>query len=343
MYRKRVVQIAAIVALTAFFLYLFLRNANFGDVWRHIKSTSLVWFGLGLVVNFGALLFRTFRWRTILDPDNPPPLYATFFATTVGFMLSTILPIRAADVARPALLSRRTNFRFSGALGTVLMERMLDLTSILLLFVTFAFLRWNQFSHNRWFVIVKTGAIAAAVILTAMILFILGLYFFREFVRRVHEGLGRILPHRFRESWMHFFDSFTETLQLATHRAGLAKVLLCTVGVWFCLTGQFWFATRALHRPLPFDASFFVTGVTTVGLAIPTPGGVGGFHKACQLVLTNFYAFDVDSSVAVALVFHVIGTLPVIVTGLILALREGLRWKDVTASGNGPQATGNDS
>jgi uncharacterized membrane protein YbhN (UPF0104 family) len=72
-----------------------------------------------------------------------------------------------------------------------------------------------------------------------------------------------------------------------------------------------------------------VTGVTTVGLAIPTPGGIGGFHKACQLVLTNFYHFDVDTSVATAILFHIVGTLPVIVTGLTLFAREGLRWRDV--------------
>ena len=66
-----------------------------------------------------------------------------------------------------------------------------------------------------------------------------------------------------------------------------------------------------------------------LGLAIPTPGGIGGFHKACQLVLTRFYAFSIDSSVAVAVLFHLIGTLPVLTTGLFLFAREGLRWKDV--------------
>ncbi|HWW63013.1 MAG TPA: lysylphosphatidylglycerol synthase transmembrane domain-containing protein, partial [Thermoanaerobaculia bacterium] len=340
---KRILQIAAIAAVTILFLYLFLRNANLGDVWTILKSTSLLWLSIGLVVNFCALLFRTARWRTILDPDAPPPLYATFFATTVGFMLSTVLPIRGADIARPVLLARRTNFRFSGALGTVLVERMLDLASILLLFVTFAFLRWNEFSHNRWFVIVRSGAIAAAILLVAMIAFVIGLAFFRGFVRRMHEVLGRLLPQRFRESWMHFFDTFVDTLELARHRVALVKVVACTVGVWLCLTAQFWFATMALHRPLPFDSSFFITGVTTVGLAIPTPGGIGGFHKACQLVLTNFYRFDVDSSVAVAVVFHVIGTLPVVVTGLLLFAHEGLRWRDVTAAGKGQGATGNDS
>jgi glycosyltransferase 2 family protein len=331
---KRILQIAVIAALTAFFLWLFLRNANLREVGAILKRTNWIWIFVGFVVNYGALLFRTIRWRTILDPDDPPPFYATFFANTVGYMLSTILPIRASDVARPALLARRTTHRFSGALGTVLTERVLDLTSILLMFVTFAFLRWNEFSHDpdikAWFYVVRVGAIASVVILAVLWFFILGLFFFRGFVRRMHFALGRLLPLRIRDSWMHFFDTFAETLELTKHRRAFITILFCTAGVWLCLTSQFWFATVAAHHPLPFDASFFVTGVTTVGLAIPTPGGIGGFHKACQLVLTRFYGFDIESSVAVAVLFHIIGTLPVLVSGLILFAREGLHWRDVT-------------
>lgn len=321
------------IALTVFFLWLFLRNANLSEVGALLKRTNLWWVVVGLLVNFAALFLRTIRWRTILDPDDPPPFYATFFANTVGYMLSTILPIRASDVARPALLARRTTHRFSGALGTMMTERILDLTSILILFVFFAVRRWNEFSHApsvaKWFYIVRAGAIASALILTLLWSFVIGLFFFRNFVRRMHTALGRLLPARFRDSWMHFFDTFTETLELTKHRRALITVLLCTAGVWACLTSQFWFATLAAHKPLPFDSSFFVTGVTTVGLAIPTPGGIGGFHKACQLVLTRFYRFDVESSVAVAVLFHVIGTLPVLVTGLILFAREGMHWRDV--------------
>lgn len=333
---KRILQIAVIAALTVFFLWLFLRNANLREVGAILRSASLGWVVVGLAANVGALLLRTVRWRIILDPDDPPPWFATFFANTVGYMFSIVLPIRAADVARPALLARRTSHRFSGALGTVLTERVLDLTSILCMFVFFAFLRWNEFSHNpgiaAWFYIVRAGAIASLVILLALAFLIVGLMYFRETIRNLHEKLGRLLPERFRGSWMHFFDSFTETLRITQNRRVLFEVLLCTAGVWACLTSQFWFATKAVDHPLPYDSSFFVTGVTTVGLAIPTPGGIGGFHKACQLVLTRFYGFSIDSSVAVAVLFHIIGTLPVLSTGLFLFAREGLRWKDVTPS-----------
>lgn len=331
---KRFLQISAITALTVFFLWLFLRNADMGGVWRIIRTTNFYWLGLALLINLSALFLRTIRWRVILDPEEPPPFYPTFFANTVGYMLSTLLPIRAADVARPALLARRTSHRFSGALGTVLTERVLDLFTILVLFIYFAAKRWNQFSHDpvtaRWFFVVKAGAIAAGVLLAVLSTFIVGLYFFRSVVRRAHEFLGRFVPGRFRESWMHFFDTFVETLELTRHRSALVKVVLGTAGIWACLTGQFYFTALALRQALPWDASIFVTGVTTVGLAIPTPGGLGGFHKACQMVLTRFYGFSVDLSVATAVLFHIVGTAPVITMGLLLLGREGLRWRDLT-------------
>jgi uncharacterized protein (TIRG00374 family) len=337
---KRILQIAVIAVLTVFFLWLFLRNANLAQVGRILRAAEWGWVIVGFAANAGALLLRTIRWRIILDPDDPPPFFATFFANTVGYMFSIILPIRAADVARPALLARRTSHRFSGALGTVLTERVLDLSSILLLFCFFAFRRWNEFSHDaniaRWFYIVRAGAIASVVLLCALAFLIVGLLFFRNTIRRTHEALGRLLPERFRGAWMHFFDSFTATLRITENRTVLLKVLCCTAGIWFFLTSQFWLATKAVHHPLPFDSSFFVTGVTTVGLAIPTPGGIGGFHKACQLVLTRFYRFSIDASVAVAVLFHLIGTLPVLTTGLALFAREGLRWKDVRPKDDPP-------
>jgi glycosyltransferase 2 family protein len=84
---------------------------------------------------------------------------------------------------------------------------------------------------------------------------------------------------------------------------------------------------------LPYVASFLIATMAIVGLSIPTPGGVGGFHKAAQLALTTFYGFDVSSSVAVALVFHIVGTLPVVLTGFALFAREGMSFRQLTRIG----------
>jgi len=330
---RRLLRGIAVAALTIFFLALFLWKSDLKSVWAILRAAHPGWILAGFAGNLLALVFRTARWRTILDPDQPPRFYPTFLATCMGYALSTVLPVRAGDVIRPALLSRRTDVHFSRALGTVLTERVLDLSAILTLYLSFIALSGRKFADDpatagKYYLIRDSGVVCAS-ILGALLVAIVCLYFFRARVRILHEWLARFVPKRFRSSWMGFYDSFVSTLDLANHPAALFKVVFFTGCVWTALTSQFFFVILAVGRYLPYNASFFMTGVTTIGLAVPTPGGVGGFHKACQLVLTNFYAFDVNSSVAVAVLFHLVGVLPVIVAALVLSLREGLNWRQV--------------
>ncbi|HJT15860.1 MAG TPA: lysylphosphatidylglycerol synthase transmembrane domain-containing protein [Thermoanaerobaculia bacterium] len=322
----RILRVVLILLLTAFFIGFFLWKSNLRDVWHIILQTNFAWFAVGLIVNGSALLFRTIRWRVLLSADDPPRFYPTFFATALGYMISTVLPIRAGDVARPALLARRTHIRFSEAIGTVLTERVIDLLAILGIFLIFCFTHWSNFNDT----VIHIGAITAGSIFAAMVALILGIRFFQNGVRRLHMWLGRLLPHRFRESWMRFFDKFAATLHITENPSALFIVLVATACIWACLTSQFWIVLIATHHPLPFDSSLFLNAATTVGIAIPTPGGIGGFHKVTQYVLTTFYAFDIDSSVAVAILFHIVGTFPVVLIGTILFLREGLNWRQLS-------------
>src|SRR5437763_13864643 len=123
-------------------------------------STNLLWLASAFLVNWLALIFRTIRWLVLLGGPKPPVFYPTFFALTTGYMLSTVLPIRAGDVARPALLARRTDVRFAVALGTVLTERIVDLVAIILVYVYYCVKHWNDFTTGR--AVVQDGAIGAS-------------------------------------------------------------------------------------------------------------------------------------------------------------------------------------
>lgn len=319
---------AIAVLLAVLLLLFFFRNSDPSRIWQHLRAMSPSWFVIGLLSNVCALLCRVERWRTILSHQERPPFYPTFFATTLGFMSSAILPVRAGEVIRPALLSRRTGFRFSTALGTVVIEKLLDLIAVMSLFAIFVFTSGQHFAHDarfaaRFRVISGVGTVAA--IGVAFLLgFLFCVYFFHLPMRKVHGRIAGLLPQRVRASWMRVFDSFVKSLVLVRSPATGLRVLALTGGIWFFLCAQFVFVARAVHHPLPFTASFFVTGMAILGLMVPTPGGIGGFHKACQIALTGFYGFDVDSSIALAVIFHAVGTLPVIAIGTALAAREGL-------------------
>lgn len=326
---KRPLQVLLIVALTIALLALFLRNSHPAQVWALIASANPLWLFAGLGVNFLALLSRALRWRLVLDPDQPPPLYPTFFSTSVGFMCSALLPVRVGDVVRPALLSRRTDIRFSTALGTVLTERLLDLSSILILFLAFTLLSQGTTLEPGKRIFLRTAGTAAAALFLILITFVVAVARFRDRARAVHLRVARAIPVRFRGSFINLFDSFSHSLRLPANRQAMLRVLLLTGMIWLCLTSQFLFVMRAFGHVLPYRAAFLVTAMSVLGFAIPTPGGVGGFHKAVQLVLVGFYGFGINASVAITLVYHLVGTLPVVATGTSLFLREGLSWRQI--------------
>jgi uncharacterized protein (TIRG00374 family) len=330
---KGKVRVFLVLLLTVFLLVLFLRSSDLRSVGKLVAQTRVEWFIVGLLANFTALLCRTERWRTILRPDDRPAFYPTFVSTALGFMSSAVLPIRAGDIIRPALLSRKTNIRFSSALGTVLTEKILDLSSILILFVVFIYTSGQSLAANpataRKFLVIKTVGYVAMAAVTALVVFLVALYFYGARLRPWFEKTARFVPRRFRESWMRMFDGFVGTLRIVHHPVAFVRVLTLTAIIWSCLTAQFYFVARAVHHPLPFSSGFFVTGMTILGLMLPTPGGVGGFHKACQIALTRFYGFTVDASVVFALVFHVVGTAPVVLTGISLFVKEGFSWRQL--------------
>lgn len=334
---KHPIRIAILVVATIALLFLFLRNSDPSEVVAQLRALDPLWLTVALLTNFTALLCRATRWRILLSSTEKPGFYPTFFATTVGFMSSAILPIRAGDVIRPALLSRKTPIRFSSALGTVFIEKILDTTAVLTLFSAFVLLRGRAFLEDprigaKGGVVISLGIIAA-LLLCGLITMVLAVVFLKERTRRLLMTVSSRFPARVQSGTLSFYESFQRALQLVKDRSKLLRVVLLTCGVWLCLTGQFYFASFALGKPLPYSASILVTGFSILGLMIPTPGGVGGFHKACQIALTNYYFFSVSASVAVAVVFHIVGTLPVVTTGTILILREGISLRQLARFG----------
>ena len=75
---------------------------------------------------------------------------------------------------------------------------------------------------------------------------------------------------------------------------------------------------------LPFHSAFLIIAFLTVGVAIPTPGNVGGFHAFYVTALVGVYGVSAEVAQAGALACHALTNLPVLVLGLVFLGREGL-------------------
>ena len=92
-----------------------------------------------------------------------------------------------------------------------------------------------------------------------------------------------------------------------------------------------WAVTRAFGIDLPFSGTFLLQAMLVVGVAVPTPGGVGSYHEAYRLGVTTFFDAPNDLAVAAAIAVHFISFVPILLLGLWFMVQDGLSVGRLTA------------
>jgi glycosyltransferase 2 family protein len=317
----------AVVALAGVLLVvLFFRNANLRDVWAEVTRARIDLVVLAVVVTGLTYLFRAMRWQYLLVPIGRVGLGNALRTTVIGFAASAVLPARAGEVLRPWLLARKEGFSATAAFATIILERVLDTVMVLLLFGVFLLLANPGLGHGDplAFSRLKLGGVVAAVLSIAALAAMFFLAGHPGTLNSLQSGLRRVLPSRFAEVGTGFLQTFANGLAIVRQPRRLAVALMLSVPLWLSIAAAIWCVSRAFHIQLPFVGSFLVMALLVVGVAVPTPGAVGGFHYFYRLAATAFYGAPNDRAVGAAIVLHAVSFVPVAVVGLALLAREGM-------------------
>jgi len=77
-----------------------------------------------------------------------------------------------------------------------------------------------------------------------------------------------------------------------------------------------------------------------LGVSLPTPGGVGGYHALMQFGLTALFGVDPTVAAGAGILMHLAIVLPVLVLGPVLLYTEKVSWSDLVAAGRKVRALG---
>ncbi len=270
--------------LTAGFLWWFFHNLNFGEVWRSIEGANLKLIAMAVGVTLVTYVLRAFRWQALLRPIGHATFRNAFRTTVIGFTASFLLPGRLGDVLRPYLLARAEGFKTASTLATVLIERVMDLASVLLLFGWL--LLTADMEVGREVKIAGAASSIAAIVAIGVLLASAG---HPERLGRWAGRLVGVLPARAREAVTRFVHTFTEGLAVMRRPAPLIIAFVLSVLVWLSIGLGIWLTSQAFDLTFSFVGSFLVIMFLVVGVAVPTPGGVGAFHKMYQFAVTTFF------------------------------------------------------
>jgi glycosyltransferase 2 family protein len=244
----------------------------------------------------------------------------------VGFMTGLFVP-RAGEVVRPYLIGRRHGIRISAAFASIILERLVDLITVLILFGLYLYVLPAPAAQTRGPLlrVLKVGGGAAALAALAVLGVLVAFHLHAERALAVLGRLLRWLPARLATPLEQMLRSFGEGLAVLKAPPGhLLAILAQSFVVWLSIAAGFYWNNRAFGLDLPFQSSFLLISFLTVGVAVPTPGMVGGFHESYLLALTQAYGVDKEVAAAAGIAGHALTNLPILILGLALLGREGL-------------------
>lgn len=325
-YRKYI-EFAALCLLASILLWWFGRDLNWNEVGRAVGNSDPYLLGSAILIICLAYLFRAFRWGALLRPLSGARLADLFAATTIGFS-AVFLVGRAGEFVRPVVLSMRDpRVRPSASLVTILVERIYDLTAVVLLFA--ANLIWFRppFALEVSFDQVRLAGFG---LLGAILLGIVFLIWFRkrssiviEFFQRTFSR-RRVLPRKLAKLVLRILEQLAQALRVLVNAGELAETIGWTALLWFGIAAANLLVMRAFHLDVGFPETIFVLGWSLVGSLVPTPGGAAGAFHAATAAGLLFLGVNKETAAALSIVLHLVDFGPALIFGLFYVVRGDL-------------------
>jgi uncharacterized protein (TIRG00374 family) len=293
-----------------------------------ITLPSIFFFSFFTALNF---VIRAIRWRFMLASVKKISFKSLFNSIVIGFSISYTLPGRIGEIARPVILGTKENISRSYAFGTVVMERILDILSVLFLYAVFVF--WSFICGNRkaeespLFITIKKGSAIALIFASVFIAIAIILLKKKHWTEKLILFITKPFPAKIRDGVMKIGNGFVEGINFFS-KSGKNTIysLIFSVILWLCISLSYysflWFSRVKNNFLLTFPYIL----ILAVGASIPTPGMVGSFHAASRIALVSIFGVDRDLAVGYTLIMHLLVVGTTVLLGTLASWQEGISW-----------------
>ncbi|MBI3951540.1 MAG: flippase-like domain-containing protein [Acidobacteria bacterium] len=314
-------------------VYYFAHRLDWSEVKSSYRGLRLGFAVTAILPILGTYLARAVRWRAFLAPIAQPSIRNLFAATTVGFS-SIFIFGRVGEVARPVVLSLRERIRPSATFATIMIERIYDLTAVVLLFAVdlalFEKLSGDDPTSHQLATIREAG-------IGLLLIIALGIVMLSIFRSRVDWVLGFLemhlswLPAKVQRVLLNLSQHLADGLYVLHDTRGLLVTIGHTAALWALVTLSFWLLVRAFGLHLPLIAVIFVMGFAQVGSLIPTPGGSAGAFHTTTMVGLMLLGIEQNKAASVAIAMHLVAFGSALLFGIYFFLRDGISFKELRA------------
>jgi uncharacterized protein (TIRG00374 family) len=309
--RSKILLVVGYVLAIACLIWV-LHDFHLVQFWRELGNVNWRWVLVGMGFDILSYGMQALRWKLLLTPFGKVRLSRAIRAVYAGLFANIVLPLRPGEVLRGYLLSSTEDITLGRVLGSVGVERFIDLVIATALLAMVSLL---VDLPRRFQKVADTLGIATLVLLAIVVLLVLYLEI-KLGTDPAPKGARRRLPSK-------AMTILTDLHAMGTAPSFYAAVLTSLL-MPLCQVLGLWAIMSSYGLPLSFLAAVVVLLVINLGVSLPNaPANVGSYQFFCVLGLS---VFQIEKTTATGFsIFAFLGlTIPLIFLGFAALVRSGM-------------------
>ena len=311
------------IILMVVFLYLTFRGTDLKTLFASMLEANYWWIFLMFLFLLASHFVRAWRWRYLLEPMKPDiGMRNLFSGVMVGYMGNNVLP-RAGELMRPYTIGKLEGIPKSAAFGTIVVERIMDTVSFLIIIALIPLVYNGPLREtfpwlNNALMIVS---LVTFLFMATIIVFVIR----RDWTDKMIKLVGKILPRRLAELVERLTHNFLDGFLFVKRPHNLILILIQSIVVWFFYICMMYVAFFAFDMNLDFKAAIVIQGISSIGMALPTPGGTGSYHMFTSQPLSKLFGVSDPIALSYATVTHGFIFLGTTVIGLYYFFKDHIK------------------
>lgn len=289
------IRFSLFLGLAVFLIYWVFKDVNFSHMIQEFKKANYFWLFVSFLMGFAAFVSRAMRWQLLFEPlGYKSTTIKTLTSVCLGYFANIAFP-RAGEVVRCTVVNQLTPIPVATLIGTVVLERVIDLLVLILLlsivilgsFGKFGHFFFDFFSHKFGHTIQQAQSLNPLLVVVVIVVAALLIFFS---LRKLIQTVKRKKNHKWVSKPLEFFKNISQGLSSLLRLKRKWTFVGHTLFIWVMYVGMTYvcfFAYEPTHH-LQFFDSVFLTVVGGFGMSAPVQGGFGAFHFLIEKALTLF-------------------------------------------------------
>lgn len=311
------------IALIVVSGYLSIKDIAFEDIVDALVNANYLWVLLSIPVILLAHWLRALRWQIMLKPliQKTSPM-KLFKAVMIGYAANSVTP-RGGELLRPYIYAREEGISFTSAFGTIVVERFLDILTLLIVFLATLLIFRDKIigAMQQTFDAIGGGFDPGKVIFIVVVIIVVFIF---SFYPPVYNFILKVTIKPFSNNYYlkikGLFDRFRKGFGIIKDPSEYLKISALSIGIWVCygIPNYLMFYSFDFQSRLNLGISDALLLLVVTGLAFlvaPTPGAIGVHHIVISKTMIILYGITNKEALAYAILTHAINYVVNTITG----------------------------